>query len=82
VYKNLFNQSVKNLDALVTVVTANQLRMSDDERITAIDDVWKDVQNELMFLRHFNGSTRILAMQRIKEANDVSAINQIYNVNH
>lgn len=81
VYKNLFNQSVKNLDALVTVVTANQLRMSDDERITAIDDVWKDVQNELMFLRHFNGSTRILAMQRIKEANDVSAINQIYNVN-
>jgi len=82
VYKNLFNQSVKNLDALVTVVTANQLRMSDDERITAIDDVWKEVQNELMFLRHFNGSTRILAMQRIKEANDVSAINQIYNVNH
>jgi archaellum component FlaC len=82
VYKNLFNQSVKNLDALVSVVTANQLRMSDDERIGAIDDVWKEVQNELMFLRHFNSSTKILAVQRAKEANDVSAINQIYNVNH
>lgn len=81
VYKNLFNQSVKNLDALVAVVTAHKLRMSDDERLSAIDDIWKEVENELMFLRHFNSSTKILALQRAKDANDVSVINQIYNVN-
>ena len=81
VYTNLFNQSVKNLDDLATIVTANKLRMSDDERLTAIDDIWKETGNELGFLRHFNNSTKILALQRAKEQNDVSVMNQLYDVN-
>ena len=81
VYSNLFNQSVKNLDALATIVTANKLRMSDDERMSAIDDNWKEVENKLMFLRHFNNNTKILALQRAKEQNDVSVMNELYDVN-
>jgi archaellum component FlaC len=82
VYTNLFTQSFKNLDALATVVTANKLRMSDDERINSIDDIWKEADNELMFLRHFNNSTKILALQRAREQNDVSVMNHLYDVNH
>ena len=82
VYSNLFNQSVKNLDDLAIVVTAGKLRMSDDERLSAIDEIWKKVKNEQIFLRHFNNSTKILALQRAKEQNDVSEINQLYDVNH
>jgi DNA repair ATPase RecN len=82
VYTNLLNQSFKNLDALATVVTANKLRMSDDERLSAIDDIWKEAENQLVFLRHFNNSTKILALQRAKEKNDVSVMNQLYDVNH
>lgn len=82
VYTNLFNQSFKNLDALTTVVTANKLRMSDDERLSAIDDIWKEADNQLVFLRHFNNSTKILALQRAKGQNDVSVMNQLYDVNH
>lgn len=81
VYSNLFNQSVKNLNALVTLITANKLRMSDDERLSAIDDNWREAENELMFLRHFNSSTKILAFQRAKEQNDVSVMNELYDVN-
>jgi DNA repair ATPase RecN len=81
VYNNLFNQSVKNLEALGTVITSGRLRMSDDERLSAIDDTWNEAQNELMFLRHFNNSTKILALQRAKEHNDVFAMNQLFNVN-
>ena len=80
-YTNLFNQSVKNLDDLATVVTANKLRMSDDERLSAIDDIWKETDNELGFLRHFNNSTKILALQRAREQNDVSVMNKLYDVN-
>jgi len=82
VYKNLFDQSLKNLSALATVVTAGKLRMSDDERLSAIDDIWKEVENELVFLRHFNNSTKILALQRAKEQNDVSVLKELYDVNH
>jgi hypothetical protein len=81
VYSNLFQQSLKNLDALTAVITANKLRMSDDERLTAIDDNWREAENELMFLRHFNNSTKILALQRAKEKNDVSVMNELYGVN-
>ncbi|HEY5408227.1 MAG TPA: TerB family tellurite resistance protein [Ginsengibacter sp.] len=81
VYSNLFNQSIKNLDALATIVTANKLRMSDAERMAAIDDNWKEVENELMFLRHFNSSAKILVLQRAKEQNDVSVMNELYNTN-
>ena len=81
VYSNLFNQSVHNLEALASVVTAGKLRMSDDERLDAIDGIWKQVSDQLTFLRHFNNETKILALQRAKEQHDVSTMNQLYNVN-
>jgi len=81
VYSNLFNQSLKNLDVLATIVTANKMRMSDDERLSAIDNVWKEVENQFSFLQHFNNETKALALQRAKAQNDVSTMNQLYNVN-
>ena len=82
VYSNLFNQSVKNLDDLAMVITAGKLRMSDDERLSAIDEIWKKVDGERMFLRHFNNSTKMLALQRAKEQNEVTIISKLYDVNH
>lgn len=67
VYENLFRQSLKNLDELAMVITANQLRMSDEERLTAIDRIFDEMGNKLAFLRDFNGSTSLLALQREKE---------------
>lgn len=81
VYSNLFNQSAKNLDDLANIITANKLRMSDNERLGAIDNVWKETDSQLGFLRHFNNQTKILALQRAKEQNDISTMNQLYNVN-
>jgi len=80
VYTNLFNRSVKNLDALATVITSGTLRMSDDERITSIDNIWKTVSDQLSFLRHFNSETKMLALQRAKEQNDVSAERSLFGI--
>ena len=80
VYKNLLKKSVQNLDELTTVVTANKLRMSDDERLKAIDEIYADMQDKVIFLRHFNNSTTILAMQRAKEKNDAATIRNIYGL--
>ena len=80
VYKNLFDQSLKNLDALATVITANQLRMTDDERLHAIDNIYTEMQDKLVFLRHFNNNTSILAVQRGKERNDVDVMRKLYHI--
>lgn len=82
VYSNLINQSVTNLDNLAMVLTAGKLRMSDDERLSAIDGIWKKAEDQIIFMRYFNNSTKILALQRAKEQKDVSTMNQLYDVNH
>lgn len=82
VYANLLSQSLGNLDELITIVTASKLRMSDDERLQAIDKIYEQMQDKLLFLRDFNSSSKILALQRAKEVNDVHSaqiLNQVKN---
>ncbi|MBF9252132.1 TerB family tellurite resistance protein [Pontibacter sp. 172403-2] len=80
VYNNLFKQSLNNLDDLATIITANKLRMSDGERLKAIDDIFMDTQDKVQFLRHFNNNTTVLAVQRAKDKNDVNALRNIYGL--
>ncbi|GAA4131910.1 hypothetical protein GCM10022216_02410 [Sphingobacterium kyonggiense] len=78
VYGQLFEQSVNNLDNLLTVITASQLRMSDDERLQAIDRIFADTQDKLVFLRSFNSQASILHLQRLKEKNEIQNLQKIY----
>lgn len=71
VYKNLFDRSLDNLDDLLMVITAGKLRMSDDERIKAIDSIFGEMEDQLGFLRHFNSNAYLLSKQRTKEKNEV-----------
>ena len=82
VYDNLFKESLRNLDELLTVITAGKARMSDDERLQTIDRIYADMQDKFMFLRHFNNNTTILAVQRAKERNDAQTIRKIYGLNN
>jgi hypothetical protein len=64
VYGNLFQKSLQNLDELVTVITDGQLRMSDDERLKAIDRIFGELSDKLVFLRVFNKENNVLVIQR------------------
>jgi len=50
IYNNLFNLSLKDLDELAMVMTDSELRMSDAERLSAIDRIDKGMQDKLSFL--------------------------------
>lgn len=80
VYTNLFKQSLNALDELTIIITDSKLRMSDDERLEAIDRIYVNMQDKLQFLRHFNNNTTILAVQRAKEKNDAVSIRKIYGI--
>jgi hypothetical protein len=80
VYSHLLDQSLKSLNDLITILTAHQLRMSDDERLAGIDKIHSDLKEELVFLRKFNNNNSVLALQRTKEANDVKLMQQIYHL--
>lgn len=80
IYSNLVGLSLRNLDELATVITADKLRMSDDERLKAIDVIFDDMEEKLVFLRHFNGNTSVLSAQRAKEKHDAGTMNQIHGL--
>jgi hypothetical protein len=80
VYGQLMSQSMDNLDELTTVITSNQLRMSDDERLQAVDRIYADTADKLQFLRNFNKQAGILNLQRQKERADVAGMNHYFNI--
>jgi hypothetical protein len=80
VYEYLFNQSLRNLDELVMVVTASKLRMSDEERLHAIDRIYTDMESKVTFLKVFNSSTQALVVQRAKDTHEVTTLQKLYDV--
>lgn len=80
VYSNLFKASVKNLDDLATVITAGQLRMSDDERLQTIDRIYDDMQDQRVFLKRFNNNTGVLAIQRARQQQETDRLQKLYDV--
>jgi len=78
VYTTLLQQSLQNLSQLTTILTAGKLRMSDDERLRAIDHIYTDTDDKLTFLRHFDEQASILAIQRQKALNDISTLQKLY----
>lgn len=81
VYSFLFKASLRNLDDLVTIITATKLSMTDYERMQAVDRIFYDMQNKLMFLGSFNNSTYMIAVQRAKSKNDVVTMKKLYGIN-
>jgi hypothetical protein len=79
-YGNLLNGSLRNLEELTMVITAGQMRMSDAERLAAIDRIDKDQTDKLSFLRVFNNQTAIQAGQRGLEQNDISTMSALYGI--
>lgn len=80
VYSNLFNQSLKSLDELAMIITAGSLRMSDDERLQAIDRIYSEVVLQFSFLQDFNNSTAVLSVQRQKEIQDIEISRKLYDI--
>jgi DNA repair ATPase RecN len=78
VYGNLADKSLDNLNELLMVLTDNQLRMSDAERITTIDHLYTDMKDKLAFLRQFNSRAGVLAAQRQHQLEDVNKLKNLF----
>lgn len=80
VYKNLFEVSLKSIDELAMVITAGKLRMSDDERLQAIDRIYASIEDQYAFLKDFNGNTSMLSLQRKSEQVQIEMSRRIYGI--
>jgi hypothetical protein len=81
VYAYLVKQSLRNIDELLMIITASKLRMSDEERLQAIDRIYYDMENKIIFLKVFNNNTQVMTMQRARQQREVNALRKLFNVN-
>lgn len=80
VYAYLFKESLRNLDELLMIITANKLRMNDEERLHAIDRIYFDMEDKLVFLKTFNTNTSMLVLQRAREQHAVQMMRELHDV--
>jgi len=79
-YSALFDQSLKDLGTLTTILTDGQLRASDDERLKQIDVLHTNMQSRLSFLRSFNNNAELLSIQRSRGQDDIGQVKKFYGL--
>ncbi|NLR68519.1 TerB family tellurite resistance protein [Chitinophaga varians] len=79
VYGNLLDRSLRNLDELTMVLTSGQLRMSDDERIKAIDRLYNDTNEKTAFLQAFNKRASAINDQREAYLRENKTLRSLYH---
>lgn len=80
VFSKLLDDTGNNLDELYKVLAADQYQMTDDERIKRIDDLYVEMQSSYVFTQHFSKETLVMAMQRLKEGNEVKQTRDWYGI--
>lgn len=80
VYTTLLQESLQNLSKLTDILTAGKLRMSDAERLKAIDKIYADSSDQYDFLKSFDRQGVMLSLQRSKDQNDTNTLKQLYGL--
>ncbi len=81
VYINLADRSAKNLEALINVLTAGKLRMDDAQRLREVDRIYRETNDQFLFLRQFNNGTDLLAAGREHQDRDIETIRNLHGIN-
>jgi hypothetical protein len=82
VYNAFFTKSLNCVNELSMIMTPGELRMSDAERLRAIDGIYTDISGQLGMLRTFDMDISVQDIQRAKESGDIGAIKSIYGINN
>lgn len=81
VYRQLVKESDANTSDLLQVTSAGKLRMSDDDRLRAIERIYNSSSGQLQFLRYFNRKAATLSLQRSRDLNDNRTLRKLYGLN-
>lgn len=81
-YSSLLQLTLQSIEELTMVITDNQLRMSDAQRLQAISRIDTDSRSRLVFLQQFNNTLAIQAAQRQQTAGDINILKSFYGITH
>src|ERR1700733_12793559 len=79
-YTALLQQSMQAVEELTMILTDNQLRMSDAQRLQAIDRIDAEMRSELTFLQRIDNEVALQAAQRQKEGGEINTLKSLYGL--
>ena len=80
VFSSLLNGCEQLIDQLTDLLVDGKLQMTDDERLQRIDEVHAAMKDRERFILSFSKETKMLALQRTKETNDINVLRRLYGV--
>jgi hypothetical protein len=81
-YSTLLQRCQQSVEELTMILTADQLRMSDGERLQAIGRIDEDTRQQAAILQQLDNTLSIQTQQRLKEQGDINTLNAIYGLPH
>jgi hypothetical protein len=80
VYSGILDASVKDLDRIMLVVSANQTQMSDEQRLELINKAGDHLDENYSDLQQFNNQNELLSLGRSKDINDMQTVKNLYGI--
>lgn len=79
VWSNLLDKCSDDITQLDNLTTAGNYKMTEDERLQAIDKVYQDMQDKNEFANSFYNEVKVLINQRTKEQIEVKTLSSMYD---
>lgn len=80
IYSGIVDQSLKNLDQALMVVSSLETSMTDAERMNIIENASNGMQKNYDDLRRFNNQNIQLSLKRSQSEEDIESVKQLYGI--
>lgn len=81
VLKRIGKSSLQNLDDLTLVLSANKLRMNDEERLKEIDRIYSEILDKNQFLNGFLQQQQMIFNNKQRELSQIEELRRNYGIN-
>jgi hypothetical protein len=79
-YSALLDRCLQSIEELTMVITADQLRMSDGQRMQAIGRIDEETKQQAAMLQQLDNTLSIQTEQRLAAQGDINTLNSIYGL--
>jgi len=80
VYSGILDESVKNLDQILLVVTSFSTQMDDGKRLQIIDASADSIEQNYVDLIQFNQQNILLSLHRSKDLSEINEVRTLYGL--
>ncbi len=80
VYAGILEQSVKNVDGILSVVGSFKTQMSDGERLVLIVQAGETMEQNWQDLKRFNRESGLLSIQRARSLEEAAKLKELYGI--